>query len=115
MKESETWIVEERNDAIAARRTKYWTGRTCNRGHESRRYTRTGACCKCGTENSMDYQKRKINELQVMGDSNMVVVRISIHEDFVQNLKDYAEILNKTKAPAPAVITRHPALGGGVL
>ena len=112
MKESETWIVEERNDAIAARRTKYWTGRTCNRGHESRRYTRTGACCKCGTENSMNYQKNKINEIKGAG-GPMTQVICMVPRGQEQALRDYVEILNKMVPPA--VITRHPALGGGVL
>lgn len=119
MEKSDTWIVEERNEAIAAHRSKYWTGRKCARGHESQRYTKTGVCCKCNSENAMEYQKRKVNEYKGIDDP-MTRVNIEIHRDQEQALRDYAEILNKMSVVEPvkaaaSSITLSPYLGGGTL
>lgn len=47
MKKTDTWIKETRAEAFAARRTKYWTGEPCVRGHWSQRYTKSGVCVEC--------------------------------------------------------------------
>ena len=111
LKKSDTWIIETRSEAIAATRTQYWTGKTCARGHESKRYTSSGICCKCNYENVIEYQNRKINELRGI-EGPMVRVSFMIPRSQEQALRDYAALL---VGIAPAVITRHPALGGGTL
>ena len=94
MNKSDLWIVETRNEAAAAGRTKYWTGKKCSRDHESQRYTATGICCKCSSENAMAYQKRYANRLR--GLPKTVSVRVRVPEEQVQALKDYVSILNQS-------------------
>lgn len=36
-----------REQAVTLGLAKYWTGRTCRKGHADFRYTASGACCSC--------------------------------------------------------------------
>lgn len=114
MNKSDTWVVETRREAAAAGRSKYWTGKRCNRNHESRRYTTTGTCCKCNSENAIAYKKQVTNELRGIVDL-MSTITIKIHRNQKQALRDYADMLNKLEQPPTTIITRAPHLKGGIL
>ena len=94
MNKSDLWIVETRKQAVAAGRKKYWTGKKCSRGHEYQRYTASGICCKCNSDNSIAHQKRFINTMRGMPAT--VRVNMRVREDQAQALKDYCNILNQT-------------------
>ena len=96
LKKSDTWIIETRNSAIINHRTKYWTGRKCARGHESRRYVSSGICCKCNYENSQAYQRRKTNE-HLGVEEPMTRVSYMVRRGHEQTILDYVEIINKTE------------------
>lgn len=85
------WILETRKQAAQAGRSKYWTGKVCNRGHESQRYTATGVCCKCNSENAMIWEKNNYST----NDPKWVRISELIPVDQVEALRNYAKILRE--------------------
>ena len=75
----------KRSEARAANLTKYFTGKLCNRGHDSYRYTATGQCAKCNTENAAKYR----NGIRPVVKS----VTLKVHPDDVEMLKAFATTL----------------------
>lgn len=55
MKDFESY-PPDRNAAISAGEPKFFTGRPCNKGHVTYRYTISGACAQCMSEK----QKQKM-------------------------------------------------------
>ena len=87
----DTWVIETRKEAATRGVSKYYTGRPCTNGHESQRYTSSGICCKCNTENTMRYQRNMVSRLN--GKTVDVRVVLYVPEDQVDALQAYAEIL----------------------
>jgi len=95
MNKSDAWAIETRANAAKAGRTKYWTGKLCARGHLSRRYTSSGICCKCNTENSKVYQRRLSNLIKGVKDDT-VRVSYRIPKRHIETLNTYVDMLNET-------------------
>lgn len=51
-------MIKTRREAAAAGERKYMTGRPCNKGHESIRYTVSGICCQCQKEAAKSYSAK---------------------------------------------------------
>lgn len=47
-----------RMEAAEAGRLRYYTGRPCLNGHDSERYTKSGACCRCQALGVLAQQQR---------------------------------------------------------
>ena len=79
----------KRAHARATGQSTYFTGKLCNRGHDSYRYTSTGVCIKCSAENSEKYRKDIIAKAKTVS----VAVRLKVHPDDVEMLNAFALML----------------------
>lgn len=81
------WPIMTRSQAMAAGLKKYFNGKLCENDHLSLRYTASYECHDC---QRMQARRR---EKQVWGRPNYKTVRLSVHEDDMQALKDLAQVL----------------------
>ena len=81
--------VIERWVAAVSDHPKYYTGKRCKRGHNSQRYTSTGACVQC---RQMQYtvKKRKLT-------TNHVQVNLIMHKDDASRVRQYASKLKQER------------------
>jgi len=77
--------METRKQAIAAGKSKYFTGKLCVRGHLAQRYTATAHCCVCNMENTQAWQKNNNHE--------WVRVTSMVPRDQVWALRNFAKLL----------------------
>lgn len=81
-----------RNEAIESGMLKYCTGKLCTRGHESYRYTASGACVECVAGYAKDTAKR-VREKQKQRRAGMIAVTCTAHADDVPLIHRYADAL----------------------
>jgi hypothetical protein len=97
------WPVETRDQALAAGKTKYWTGKNCKRDHRSRRYTASGACIECVAGYASKYQKNRRKLLAGKVNGAPVPCPTPVHPDDIQAMHMLAEQLNTARG-----IETHP-------
>lgn len=82
-----------RNEAIQLGLKKYNTGRPCNNGHNSDRYTSTGGCCQC--QKDVVYKRRKQLSKQIAATKDgRAFIECYVPRDQVAAIRQYVETLN---------------------
>jgi hypothetical protein len=80
--------LSTRKEAAEKGLLKYNTGRACQRGHTSYRYTKTGTCSECTRWASLKY--RQLTTARIAGLKRLV---LDVHPDDIKPLSDMAEAL----------------------
>lgn len=83
-------VIKTRQQAAMVGENKYWTGRKCNNGHSSPRYTSSGICCQCNYQNGRKYAKIiKENMLD-----SEIAIKVTTRPEHIGAIREYAKILN---------------------
>lgn len=91
-----------RREAVAAGQTRYYTGKACSKGHDSQRFTSTGACVKCAA----GYSKAYVGKLRKETNARLAGMFVyPAHPDDHAALLAYAQALDlqRGRQPRPLV------------
>lgn len=94
--------IMTRRAAVDAGLKRYYTGKPCSKGHDSQRFTSTGACIKCASGYSKDYVGRLRKE------SNARLAGLFVyptHPDDFAALLAYAQGLDLQRGRVPKAPT----------
>lgn len=92
--------IKTRKQAAFDGDSKYWTGKTCSKNHESPRYTSTGICCKCNAEAAKAYNARMRKTVSARAQGHFVYLA---HPDDHAALLAYAQALDLQRGRSPHV------------
>jgi hypothetical protein len=94
--ETAPWPIMKRRVAASQGLKKYWTGRPCTNGHLKQRYTSSGVCMGCHSMHANNYNKRMRGTL-----GGLISVRVSVHPDDAEAIRQTAAILTATRGLTP--------------
>ena len=95
------WTIETRDQASRSGKSKYFTGKECNRGHSARRYVSSGVCTKCHTENARKYQRNRRKKLIEMSKSGgRLDYTVNVHQADLSTLLTFLGELDAARGHA---------------
>lgn len=84
--------IVSRNEAIRAGLFKYNTGKPCQRGHESLRYTSTGQCIECSARRTRSVTV-ELHEKRRAARAGYLSVSIEVHPEDLRTVLDFVQAL----------------------
>ena len=93
VEEPHPWPVVCREEAKAAKDSKYYTGKPCKQNHISQRYVSSGLCIACVAERA-----RRFNKSALPG--GLVRVEFDVHPDDIETVRALVGNINKARSKA---------------
>jgi hypothetical protein len=85
--------IMNRREAAKSGLFKYWTEKSCKRGHPPLRYTKTGACVGC-----VAWYSQQKNQVYQEAFSQLRSVTYRLHVDDVEAVNTYVAAINAARA-----------------
>jgi hypothetical protein len=90
--ESAPWPIQSRGDAARLGKDKFYTGRTCKRGHVSQRYVSSGQCVACMAARSKGFKDDRAAAAR-----GLVPFNTMVHPDDLQTAQVLIENMNRAR------------------